>query len=198
MSHIPDEQLNLYLDHVLDPVDQVLVETHLRDCETCQAALTRHKQLFRLFAELPSEPIPADLVPLVLAGIAAPQNNPGKPVQTRWPVQAWAILVVQLMLVVALAAWSLPFIQAPLAAIQPERYIIVLQRFWVEVDIMMQGGMLHLQAMLNSPIPFALPLFNPLEWFVLFAAALALWLVGNRYLLALPGSAQSGQQEVGS
>ena len=61
MTHLSEEQLNLYLDGALLPQEQSAVEAHLAGCATCQADLDSLQTLFVALDALQSDLLTADL-----------------------------------------------------------------------------------------------------------------------------------------
>jgi anti-sigma factor RsiW len=75
MTHLTEEQLNLYLDNALSPAEHAGVEAHLAECETCQAELAALQTLFTALNTLQPEALATDLTPMVLENIAAERQR---------------------------------------------------------------------------------------------------------------------------
>jgi len=75
MSHLTEEQLNLYLDSELSTVERAAVEAHLAGCDACRAELASLQALFTALDALQPEALAADLTPVVLRGMAAERQR---------------------------------------------------------------------------------------------------------------------------
>ena len=75
MSHLTEEQLNLYLDDELSTVERAAVEAHLAGCDACRAELASLQALFTALDALQPEALTADLTPVVLRGVAAERQR---------------------------------------------------------------------------------------------------------------------------
>jgi predicted anti-sigma-YlaC factor YlaD len=75
MSHLTEEQLNLYLDNELPPGERAVVEAHLAGCEACRIELVSMQTLFTALDTLQLENLAADLAPLVLDDIATERQR---------------------------------------------------------------------------------------------------------------------------
>jgi anti-sigma factor RsiW len=75
MSHLTEEQLNLYLDGELSTVERAAVEAHLAGCEACRTELTSLRALFTALDALQPEALATDLIPVVLRRVAAERRR---------------------------------------------------------------------------------------------------------------------------
>jgi predicted anti-sigma-YlaC factor YlaD len=75
MSHLTEEQLNLYLDGELSTVERAAVETHLAGCDACRTELASLRALFTALDALQPEALATDLTPVVLRGVAAERQR---------------------------------------------------------------------------------------------------------------------------
>ena len=175
MNHLGEEFLDRYLDHDLAPEERALADRHLAGCAVCRADLAALEGLYGALDALPAEPLPIDLTPRVLDRITARSQR-----RRRWLVEA--LLVAQLALTLALAAWLVPLLGPRLPAVpwpaldfavlSPARLVAPLS------DLLPSGD----SAVSAAPLPLAL----------VAVATLALWLAGNR--LALAGVALPGRR----
>lgn len=67
MNHLTDEQINEYLDGVLEPGMHLAAQTHLHACEPCRRRLAQLHIVFAAFESLPTPALKTDLAPLVRA-----------------------------------------------------------------------------------------------------------------------------------
>lgn len=100
MNHLTENQLNEYLDNMLDHDSRQQAETHLAGCAQCRAELSELETLFYTLGELPEIPITHDLTQDVLAHL--PKNSQAP---TLWRQPAF---VMQSLLTIALIAFSIP------------------------------------------------------------------------------------------
>jgi anti-sigma factor RsiW len=75
MSHLTEEQLNLYLDDELSTVERAAVEAHLAGCDACRTELASLRALFTALDALQPAALAADLTPVVLRGVAAERRR---------------------------------------------------------------------------------------------------------------------------
>ncbi|HEX5506580.1 MAG TPA: zf-HC2 domain-containing protein [Thermomicrobiales bacterium] len=164
--HLPPDAFDRYLDGMLDPAERAATEAHLTGCAACRAELAALRRVYAALDALPPAPLPADLAGPVLARLApAPAPAP------RRVALAWAALGAQLALTVALAAWLLATrdLPAPVLPAPPDLAALARQ--------VAAGALAPLGA---GPVS-ALTMW---QWALAVGAAGAIWLVGNRLLLA--------------
>jgi len=75
MSHLTEEQLNLYLDNELSTSECAAVEAHLVGCDVCRAELASLQALFTALDALQPDALAADLTPVVLHAVAAERRR---------------------------------------------------------------------------------------------------------------------------
>lgn len=98
MSHLTEEQLNLYLDDELSLVERAAVETHLAGCEACRNELASLQALFIALDALQPEALAADLTPAVLRGMAAERQRAAWRRRIGWLIPALQGAAVVLLL----------------------------------------------------------------------------------------------------
>ena len=103
MSHLTEEQLNLYLDGELEAAQGAAVQAHLADCDTCRAELASLRALFAALDALQPESLAIDLAPLVLRRQATERER--APARRR---MGWLVPVLQGTAIVVLCVfgWS--------------------------------------------------------------------------------------------
>lgn len=167
--HLTERQLNEYLDNATD--DRARIQTHLDSCDDCAARLAT---LQTLFAELDSLPDLAFTSPLAARVLLDLERTPRLP---RWlPLTSLlqtAAAVVAILVAAPLVLDYLPTVQPPtwtdtLAQIQTQ---------WL--------AWLDALAAIQAPALPELPALgiSSLSASLVFLAALAMWLFGNRLLL---------------
>ena len=167
--HLTNDQLNEYLDGQTD--DRARIQTHLDSCDDCAARLAT---LQTLFAELDSLPDLALTAPLAARVLRDLERTPRLP---RWltltSLLQTAAAVVAIIVAAPLVLDYLPTVQAPtwtdtLAQIQIQWLT------WIDALAAIQAPALpELPALGISSLTASL----------IFLAALAMWLFGNRALL---------------
>jgi hypothetical protein len=90
MTHLTEEQLNLYLDDEPSAVERASVEAHLADCDACRAELASLQTLFAALNALQPETLTTDLTPFVLQEIPSERRRAVR----RWRI-SWLIPVLQ-------------------------------------------------------------------------------------------------------
>jgi hypothetical protein len=98
MSHLTEEQLNLYLDNELLPGERATVEAHLAGCEACRIELVSMQTLFTALDTLQLETLAADLAPLVLDDIATERQRAIRRQRMGWLASGLQGVVVILLL----------------------------------------------------------------------------------------------------
>lgn len=178
MSHLSDEQLNLYLDQQLALSERGVVEAHLAACPRCQADLARLRSLFLALDALPAAPLPLDLTEAVLAQLPTPPApRPARLVRLVLALQVALIL----LLAWGLSPLSLPVLPATLPTL-PRLDGAALAAGWL-AQAQTSGAWL---VALGEGVAFPLLPLAPTEWALLLGALSILWLLGNRWLLAPP------------
>ncbi|MFZ5858159.1 MAG: anti-sigma factor family protein [Chloroflexota bacterium] len=167
--HLTERQLNEYLDNATD--ERARIQTHLDSCDDCAARLAT---LQTLFAELDSLPELAFTSPLAARVLLDLKRTPRLP---RWltltSLLQTAAAVVAIIVAAPLVLDYLPTVQAPtwtdtLAQIQIQWLT------WIDALAAIQAPALpELPALGISSLSASL----------VFLAALAMWLFGNRALL---------------
>ena len=167
--HLTNDQLNEYLDRQTD--DRAPIQTHLDSCADCAARLAT---LQTLFAELDSLPDLALTTPLAARVLLDLERTPRLP---RWltltSLLQTAAAVVAIIVAAPLVLDYLPTVQAPT---------------WTDTLAQIQIQWLTWIDALAAIQPPALPELpalgiSSLTASLVFLAALAMWLFGNRALL---------------
>ena len=189
MNHLTDEQLNEYLDNVLEPAARTDAHRHIESCPGCQARLDEIQAVTAMLAGLPEIPLTHDLSKNVL--LRLPQKS-GR-IWTRalaaelggalgmllWLSAEMSKPVAALLLTLALPKISLPAIHFP-------EYALKLPSFNVPTAIP------RLQVTLPPlPLPVLnLPAFDPRLVVPVAILVFLLWIVGNNMLLRAPTGAR--------
>jgi len=167
--HLTEDQLNEYLDGQTD--DRARIQTHLDSCDDCAARLAT---LRTLFTELDSLPDLALTTPLAARVLLDLQRTPRLP---RWltltSLLQTAAAAAAILVAAPLVLDYLPTVQAPT---------------WTDLfaQIQLQWlSWLDALASIQSPTIPELPALgvSTLSASLVFLAALAMWLFGNRVLL---------------
>lgn len=200
MSHLTEEQLNLYLDNELSPGERATVAAHLASCEACRIELVSMQTLFTALDTLQLETLAADLAPLVLDDIAAERQRAIRRRRVGWLAPGLQGVAVILLLLFGrstlvmrygklaqhipaetlYATWANTLAQS---GIFWTATITHWQTWWSETIT----GLLDLPAALGQTISqwpqfSGLGLTTPQIIIISFAAVL-MWLVGNSILL---------------
>ncbi len=183
-NHLDETALHEYLDRALDPAAHAGVEAHLAGCSTCTARLAELQALFTALEALPDVPLQRDLSLAVVEAI--------RPARVASPALQWAV-VAQLAAAVALLVFAWPKIAGQFAG-----FVTGQIGAQVVAGIVNTFRLLSAQwpAMLVPAMDLSVPSLgvtryapalhlSPLSWWLLIAAALVLWLVGNGLLLRL-------------
>lgn len=171
MGHLDDELLDRYADGALSAEERAAAEAHLAACDRCRGELAEMRGLIATFRAVPAEPLPIDLAPRVLARV-----GPGRREARRRALVG--LLVAQAALTVLLAAWVVPALR-PIAS--P----------WVGFD----PPLAELAAALIPPRLAPLAWFGSAQAALAVAALAALWLIGNRLVLAGAAARRRGEGE---
>jgi anti-sigma factor RsiW len=166
VTHLSEEFLDRYLDDDLAPEERARVDGHLAGCATCRAELAALAGLYSTLDALPAEPLPVDLSPRVLARIRSQSKR-------RSLRLVEALLVAQVALTLALAAWLVPLL-GPRLPVVP----------WPALDVTALSPA-HLAAPLAERLPGGATsvALAPLPLALGVALVVALWLVSNRLML---------------
>jgi len=208
MTHVTEEQLNLYLDQTLSPQELTTVETHLATCATCQAELESLQSLFIALDILPPDPLANDLTADALSAVATERRRAAQRRRVVWGALGLQSVVIILLLVFGWPNLSTQFNQLNLLppGLSPTlmwtNVIEQARLFWLSSLISGQVGLTELltniqefPAMFNQPI-WDWPEFSGIEGttaqvaFIGLAAGL-MWLVGN-YIFLRTGTHRSG------
>jgi predicted anti-sigma-YlaC factor YlaD len=200
MSHLTEEQLNLYLDDELLTVERAAVEAHLAGCDPCRAKLASLQTLFTALDALQPEALAADLTPVVLRGVAAERRRTVRRRRISWLVPALQGAAVVLLLVFGWSALATRY--AELAQRIPAKALYAAwtnalarggtlwaatiaqwQMWWAEAV----ADVLGLPASLGQATSHWPQLpgmgFTPPQAIAISLAAILMWLVGNSLLL---------------
>lgn len=182
MHHLDQERLNLYLDDRLDPAARRLVEQHLVSCPRCAAELAELRALFADIAALPTEPVPTDIAALVLAQLAAAPQPARRPLPR--PLVG-VLMVLQLALALLLMLWLAPTIRTQMAQLLDRLGasdmvgLVPMLLSWAASQFLWLAE----SAALLGRLPPLLAA-TPGQWTVALLVGAALWLLGNRLLVA--------------
>ncbi|MDZ7331404.1 MAG: zf-HC2 domain-containing protein [candidate division KSB1 bacterium] len=147
-DHLTDQQLQEYLDGVLEPQQVLGIEKHLRHCDVCQAELQQYQFLY---SELQAAP-PAILAPdFSVAVIKIIRFEKTKALLTRlwsalWPIGTFAAAVGVMSRYVDLKSFVSLFIES----LNPTRYfdstIIanlyqILEKYHINLNIIIFAGL---------------------------------------------------------
>jgi anti-sigma factor RsiW len=200
MSHLTEEQLNLYLDNELSPGERATVEAHLAGCETCRIELVSMQTLFTALDTLQLETLAADLAPLVLDDIATERQRAIRRRRMGWLVPGLQGVVVILLILFGRSALVMRYGKLaqhiPAEALYATWTNTLAQSniFWTATITRWQTwwsetitGLLDLPAALGQttsqwPQFSGLGLTTPQIIIISFAAVL-MWLAGNSILL---------------
>ena len=191
MNHLTEEQINEYLDGLLDESARQSVEVHLSQCVDCRNQVEALKQVFADLDDVPEIPLTRDLTPAILAKL--PQKEPVR-IWTRAFAAQWGVVVGTL---IWLGTQILPLVKIPQATL-PKIPVIDLETLFTRLliirfpipdfqlaSIKYQLPQIHFQLpALNSSTAFSLG-FQPSTALMvaLTISALLLWIVGNVILL---------------
>lgn len=205
MSHLTEEQLNLYLDNELSTVERDAVEAHLANCNECRAEVAALQRLFTALEELAHEPAP-DLVPGVLAHIRSHRKFAGQEAPRFRPL--WLIPTLQAIAALLLFAWGRTRLSGYWAAIVDALTRGRLGQLWAWVSAWAVGEWAMLRAWPSTAwaefqgwiawLPTLGDLrFSPTQLAVLGTALVSLWLVGNAVLLHYALLNGQGKRQLG-
>jgi hypothetical protein len=199
MNHLTENQLNEYLDHLLDEQTRQGVEFHLAQCADCRNQVEALKQVFADLDTIPEIPLTRDLTSTILARL--PQDEPIR-VWTRAFAAQWGVVVGTL---IWLGTQLIPLTRIPRVAFLTFQAIdvqsLLVRLFTIRFPIP-EFQLTSIKYQL-PPIHFQLPALAPsivlkmnfqpstAPMVALTISALLLWVVGNVILL---GSKQEAQE----
>lgn len=201
MSHLTEEQLNLYLDNELSPGERAAVEAHLAGCEACRIELVSMQTLFTALDTLQLETLTADLVPLVLDDIATERRRIIRRQRVGWLVPGLQGVAIILLLLFGWSALAMRYDELAQRIPREALYatwVNTLARsniFWAATITHWQTwwretmtGLLDLPAVLGQTTSQQWPQFSGLglttpQIIIISFAAVLMWLVGNSILL---------------
>lgn len=167
--HLTDRELNEYLDNATD--ERPRLQTHLDSCADCAARLAT---LQTLFTELDSLPELAFTTPLAARVLLDLKRTPRLP---RWLPLTSLLQTAAAVVAIIVAA---PFVLDYLPTIQPPTWTDTLAQIQTQWLTWLDA----LAAIQAPTLPEIPPLgISSLSASLVFLAALAMWLFGNRALL---------------
>jgi hypothetical protein len=190
-NHVPDQELQLYLDGELAEQRRLSLESHLAACEACSQRLGIWRDLFDQLERLPELPLERDLAELVQAKIQSPRSA---------RVQ-WLIWLVQGAAIVLLLAFGSAWVR------QGWRQISDQVPFW-RITQWLEGALLsamvllqEAEGLLASIGPALVPSIS--DWAVFPSTEAWIWvlligggllgIIGNRVLLRGVRSGSAGR-----
>jgi hypothetical protein len=176
MKHPTENQLNEYLDGFLAPSVQAGMQTHLLDCEDCQARLARLQTVFQALAALP------ELAPERNLTTSVMYNLPRVGIGLGW----WLVLAIQAGMSLGLLLLSMPFIPTFIPRIMlgwTGRWVVPEVRFPNPVDFHFNPLVLPVPHLPNLALPVRITHANYSVWLILGIAAGLLFIVGNLCLI---------------
>jgi hypothetical protein len=192
MDHFTEDQLNEYLDDILEVPAQVRLSAHLSECADCRARLAALQTVFELLAALPEEKPGRDLAPSILQNLPRYRSGLG------WKLALAFQAGVSLGLLLLFAPIG---VRSTAGILQ--RLIDQITRLKVNlpapINLHFSPPMLLLPhpPSLPAPVPqtwVTLPVTitqsNFPVWLILGIAAILLFVIGN-YSLVLNGSSKS-------
>ena len=208
MSHLTEEQLNLYLDNELSTSECAAVEAHLVGCDVCRAELASLQALFTALDALQPDALAADLTPVVLHAVAAERRRAVWRQRISWLVPTLQGAAVVLFLVFGWSALATRYSELvqriPAEALRATwanalargdilwaAAVASWQMWWAEgvADVLDLPGVLGQSTGYWPQLP-DLGLTAPQVTAVALAAVL-MWLVGNAILLRTAAVQQS-------
>ncbi|GAB4505233.1 MAG: hypothetical protein Fur0043_22280 [Anaerolineales bacterium] len=179
--HLSEEQVNQYLDGLLEASAQQEFEAHLVACANCRRYVDELQALFAGLATLPDLPLPHDLTPRILARL--PQKAIVPP-RTRSLAAQWGLVTgfalwlgMQMTIIVELPALLLPNITLPALRLPALQLDILPDQFPMPQIPISQPLTFDFQ----TP-SFFLP-FSPAHLILLLALAALPWVMGNVILM---------------
>jgi hypothetical protein len=201
MSHLTEEQLNEYVDHLLTSTEAEEVEHHLIECAICQKKVAELQQVFAALADLPEVPFQMDLatrvqhllepLPQIVPERHLPRSLPG------WvPRLTWIIAALEIPLAGLTLAYASPMLRVWLAPMkvyfsQPLQELILSTWLPVWWNGLNANGLIQSILTWSSQIQQAvdylytqprIPNWSTPEGILILAVLLTAWAAGN-YLL---------------
>lgn len=147
-EHLTDQQLQEYLDGVLEPLQVLGIEGHLRHCDLCQAALQQYQFLYAELQAAPLVTLAPDFPARVIKKIRLERT---KAIITRigaalWPIGTFVAAVGVMSRYVDLKSFVSLFIES----LNPTRYfdstIItnlyqILEKYHIKINIIVFAGL---------------------------------------------------------
>lgn len=205
MSHLTEEQVNLYLDDELSAIERAAVEAHLAGCDECRAEVAALQRLFTALEELAHEPAP-DLVPDVLTRIHPRRRLVGRGLTRFRPL--WLIPALQAAAALALLAWGRTQLAGYWVSLVDTLSLGRLGEMWARASVWTVGQWAVLRVWPSiawaglqgwiARLPTLGGLhFSPTQLAVLGTALVTVWLVGNAVLLYHASLNGQGRQQPG-
>lgn len=163
MNHLTPEILNALLDERLAPHARDEAHAHLATCAQCRAEFDALERVNAALDALAPEPLRVDLAPRVLARI---ELTP----RVQW---LRALVVAETIAIVALSVW-LSETLVSLFDLLPDFGMAFVTLVQIANDL------------LNAITIEPLQTIGMTEWLTMSAAAVAAWLMANRWLIQFP------------
>jgi hypothetical protein len=176
MNHITENELNAYLDDMLEESERWRIEIHLAECLACRARFQELQLVFDNLAALPETELSRDLTPAILSHL--PQRKTFF-VRSRNLAAQWGV-------VLGVSLWSaMQFVKA-IKLPSPQ----MLMKFVLLDMPILNLTTFHLPAIhlpkLGPPsvnLPASSLQFTSGKFTLLIASAVLLWVIGNLALL---------------
>ena len=200
MTHLTEEQLNLYLDGALLPQEQATVEAHLTGCTICQTDLESLQTLFVALDALQPDPLMSDLTSIVLSDVATTRQRAYRRRRLAWGILGLQALTIIVLLLFGWAILSKQFIE--LSQVVPSTALTAIwanlstqgNLFWHTVVAQWQLWLVQMTSeILSLPVnlkpagdfwpKFAGWSLPASQAAIVGLAALLMWLVGNSIIL---------------
>jgi predicted anti-sigma-YlaC factor YlaD len=200
MTHLTEEQLNLYLDGALLPQEQATVEAHLTGCTICQTDLESLQTLFVALDALQPDPLMSDLTSIVLSDVATTRQRAYRRRRLAWGILGLQALTIIVLLLFGWAILSKQFIE--LSQVVPSTALTAIwanlstqgNLFWHTVVAQWQLWLVQMTSeILSLPVKlkpagdfwpkFAGWSLPASQVAIVGLAALLMWLVGNSIIL---------------
>lgn len=176
MKHLTEDQLNEYLDNLLDESAHQHVEAHLSQCADCRNQLETLKQVFADLDSLPEVPLTRDLTPSILARL--PKKEPVH-IWTRALAAQWGVVVGFVFWLTMQIARLIEFLKITLPAILNFDFHNILVRIF---PLQFTLPEVHLPE-LSLNLPTSNLQLSMLGLILLAVSASLLWVLGNVILL---------------
>ena len=176
MKHLTENQLNEYLDGLMEAQEQEHMQAHLSDCGDCRERLAALKAVFQALAVLPEQTPRSDLTPSILQ--ALPCSSSGLVWRLVFAVQSGISIGFLLLLFPYMTdrfaalklGWNVQFAMPEVKLPNP-------------VDITFSLPANPLNHPLIPALPVTITHANLTIWLILGIAAFLLFLVGNFSLI---------------